>query len=361
MLKRTLICGLFFCLCLNSQMVRGEEQQAAWWVSPSVGFSFFDNSSGIEDNPVFGIGTGTKINERWNFEGTLSYLNSETRGTPHSDLEIYQLALSLLYDLPHLKKLTPYLLIGGGGIYADSDEFGNKTGGLLHYGAGLRYNLNSNLTVKGEVRHQVYLGLINDKGERKTVQNLTTLVGLDLRFNQPHQPVVATLLPASAITVRPIEPPAVAEEVTLPEELNDNDLEQVGNRNQRPEQLSKKSTPPGLTITPRFNPGAVELLSLPPQDMTTLKNFFEDQPQARVVIMGDIDEKTMCYAKYKIQEQRAQRVRIFLIDTFGIAPEKIKIMTQQSWRRAAKSSSRNQTLIRFAPVENQTRVAIKNP
>jgi len=182
MSHRLFIFGLLLSLCFSGQIVMGEEP--ALVVTPTLGFSLFEGGQGIEDRPVYGLGAGVKLNERWGFEGMLSYLDTETRGTEKSDLEIYQLAMSLIYDISPAKRLSPYLLAGGGGFSADSDRFGTKSGGELHLGAGLRYGLNPRLSLKGEVRHQTFFGMIDDEGKRKTTHDLTTLVGLDVRFPQ---------------------------------------------------------------------------------------------------------------------------------------------------------------------------------
>ncbi len=366
MIKSCFILGAILCVCLSAQTVRCEDQQKSWWVSPSAGFSFFESERGIKDNPVFGIGAGTKINEHWNFEGTLSYLGTETTGTPRSDLEIYQLAISLLYDIHPSKQLTPYLLAGGGGFHADSDKFGSKTGGILHYGAGLHYSLNQNLSIKGEVRHQIYIGIIDDDGKTKTRQNLTTLVGLNLHLDQTHHPVAAAL-PAPLIrmtppaTIQPTKDTTPAENIPLQEKISDDDLAKVDAGDSLEKQPAGHGTKPILTITPRFNAGEPDIHSWAPQDLTKLKYLIEDQPQAKIILMGEIDENTLSFSKYKLQERRAQRVRIFLIDHFNIDPQQIEIMTLKSWSRTTKKATSPHTLIQFYPIESETTATTQAP
>lgn len=363
MSHRLLILGLVLSLCFSGQIVLGEEPEPAWVVTPRVGFTLFEGELGIEDRPAYGLGAGVKFNEHWGFEGTLSYLGTETRGTEKSDLEIYQLAMSLIYVISPAKRLSPYLLAGGGGFSADSDGFGTKTGGALHLGAGLRYGLNSRLSLKGEVRHQTFFGMIDDEGRRKTAHNLTTLVGLDVRFPQAQASAIAAS-PAPEKNVE--EPPimtatpslAVALPPESPEQLTDEELRRIdassataSGTGAAPELSAPTSASAELKVAPRFAAGGEELRDWAPGDLEKIGDLIHDQPTAKIFIVGDVDEGSLTFAKFKLLERRALRLRLFLIERFELASASVEVLSPDALNRRIKKLSHRPIVIRFTLAE----------
>jgi hypothetical protein len=363
MSHRLFLLGLLLSLCFSAQIVLGEEPEPAWVVTPMVGFSLFEGELGIEDRPVFGLGAGMKLNERWGFEGSLSYLGTETRGTEKSDLEIYQLAMSLIYVISPTQRLSPYLLAGGGGFSANSDGFGTKSGGALHLGAGLRYGLNSRLSLKGEVRHQTFFGMIDDEGKRKTAHNLTTLVGLDVRFPQT-QASAATVSPAPEKKVE--EPPIMTKAPSVakalppesPEQLTDEELRRIdassataSETGAAPELSAPTSTSAELRVAPRFAAGGEELLGWAPDDLGKIGDQIHIQPMAKIFIVGDVDEGSLTFDKFKLLERRALRLRLFLIERFELASASVEVLSPNALDRRIKKLSHQPVVIRFTPSE----------
>lgn len=363
MFHRLFILGLVLFLCFSGQIVLGEEPEPAWVVSPTVGFSLFEGKLGIEDRPVYGLSAGVKLNEHWEFEGTLSYLDTETKGTEKSDLEIYQLAMSLIYVISPAKRLSPYLLAGGGGFSADSDSFGTKSGGELHLGVGLRYGLNSRLSLKGEVRHQTFFGMIDDEGKRKTAHNLTTLVGLDVRFPQAQaSAAMASPAPEKNVEEPPImtKAPSVAEALPAesPEQLTDEELRRIdassataSGTGAAPELSSPTSASAELRVAPRFAAGGEELLDWATGDLEKIGDLIHDQPMAKIFIVGDVDEGSLTFVKFKLLERRALRLRLFLIERFDLASASVEVLSPNALNRRIKKLSHRPVVIRFTPVE----------
>lgn len=354
--------ALFLSLALCATPVSGNDPQPSWQITPFAGFSLFESAQGIENSPLFGVGIGRNLDEHWAFEGQLSGLASETERTPRSDLELYQLAARLLYHFQPQQQLAPYLLIGAGGFYADADQGGSQAGAQLQYGAGLRYALNPHLALRGEVRHEIFFELPDARGKERTCNALTTLVGLQMRFADA--PEAAVALPRPQATTSQVTPATV---VILEEPVSATALATVSAAPsalplvpevQPTAQIEiPENGPASLAIAPEFAAGSAEISNISPQDRKKLKLFLEDQPSARILILAEEDENTLSFASYKLQEHRANRLRLFLIEQFGIQPTRVETMSQRNWQRKEKGDTSKFQILRFTPAESTAPVA----
>jgi OmpA-OmpF porin, OOP family len=351
MTKNTWLLILLLPFILAASPARGDNSlQQSWQLTPFVGFSLFENTQGIKNSPLYGIELGRNLDEHWTFEGALSYLGSETEHSPHSDLELYQLAASLVYHFQPTQRLVPYLLGGVGGFYIDADRGGSETGTLIQYGAGLRYALNPTLAIRGEIRHQIFFDLPDENGKERTCNALTTLVGLQLRFADAPEAAVTAFPRPQAKSAQPAV--AAGGAILLPGPLNDAELGAVA--------ASHSATtiaPATLSVAPKFDSGNVQIRSWAPQDLKNLKAFLEDQPNSHILIMGEDDENTLSFTRYKLQEHRAHRVRLFLIESFGVEPKRVETMSQRNWMRIENETRTNLRVIRFAPMEKSNLAA----
>lgn len=363
--------GLVLALSIHGRPLRAEEPPLNWFISPIVGFSLFPSGEDIADSPVYGFGAGKRFAEHWRFEGSLGYLNSELRGRERSDLEIYQLAMSLLYDFTPSKRLVPYVQVGGGGYHADPEAFGAKSGVLLHVGAGLRYRLNPRLFLKGEVRHQTFFGMVDNGGKRKTTHNLTTLLGLDVTF--PQRPVSVAAAAAAPSLRKEREAPAaknlpvanapLEQENPLPavstarlsdEELRRIDAAPVSETVEK--SLSSMAKPDsfdaGGTFSPRFSRNTEKFLDWAPGDSQKIGDLVEAQPSGKFLLVADVDEGRLTFAQFKLLEKRMLRLRLVMIERFGLDSEAVEILSAGALPRRLQDLGRAAVIIRVRPMEN---------
>jgi len=317
MVRCSFVFGLIGSALLCAQIALGDEMPSNWNFTPAVGFTLFEGG-GLKNRPVFSLGAGLELADRWEVEGAFSYLNTKTKGDVDSSLDISQVVLSVRYDLTEPNKLVPYLLAGGGGFYANSDKFGNTSGVSLHVGAGLRYMLNDAVALKGEVRQQTFFGMLDEKGDRETCSDLTTMVGLEFRF-----PAASAAI-ASLVSVT--EPPVTE---TEPE-----------------------CSMPCVRISPRFNPGEDKIRGWGAGDLEKMNELVRNRPLAIVLVMSDVDEQYLALSEFKLQKSRALYLRFFLIGHFHLDPNSVQIVSHQNLARFSKKELDQQVLIRFTPVEN---------
>ena len=123
-------------------------------LSPSIGGYIFEGSENLKDSLVYGIGLGYHFTRNWAAEGLFNFVDSET-DPGGADVNTYLYRLEALYHLFPDKKLVPYLAAGIGGITMNPNVGSNDTDFLADYGAGLKYFITDKIALRGDVRHVI--------------------------------------------------------------------------------------------------------------------------------------------------------------------------------------------------------------
>lgn len=145
-------------------------------LSAHVGQSQFDD---LDNEAHVQLGVGWKFKGPWSVEAVYASLDS-SGGTPEIDVEVvrwhvdaqYRIETSAQKNNPFANpKLQPYLL---GGIGYASTNFTNSEGGfdnddrMLNIGGGVKYDLGSGWSVRGEAR----IFKVQDIDELRSVFNI---------------------------------------------------------------------------------------------------------------------------------------------------------------------------------------------
>ena len=147
-----------------------ELRKGAFSISPMIGGYNFEGDQDFQDDDsampslAVGAGLGYNLTERWTVEGLFNYINAETdRFHGSKDVDTYLYRLNGLYHIPLKGSLVPFVSAGLGAIYFDDNlktSKSNDTGGtdfLLNYGVGLKYFFTDNLALRGDVSHIITL------------------------------------------------------------------------------------------------------------------------------------------------------------------------------------------------------------
>ena len=123
------------------------------------GYHFECNQCYLEDaesfSPTFsiGLGIGYNLTDQWTTELLLNYINAEY---DNNDVDTYLYRFNVLYNLPMMDgKLIPFLSAGLGAINFDSPDDGSSADFLVNYGAGLNYYLTERLALRGDISHLI--------------------------------------------------------------------------------------------------------------------------------------------------------------------------------------------------------------
>jgi outer membrane protein OmpA-like peptidoglycan-associated protein len=86
----------------------------------------------------------------------------------------------LLFQVP-TRRVTPFVLIGGGRMGISSDAAGDDSDPALHFGGGLKINVHRTVTLRADVRDNI----TRQRPESGTAHHIEGLLGLSLVFGRP--------------------------------------------------------------------------------------------------------------------------------------------------------------------------------
>jgi OOP family OmpA-OmpF porin len=139
-----------------------EQRKGAITISPSIGGYQFEGNQIYSEDPFYqpdlalGAGLGYNLTEKWGLEAALHYINANYEENDETNTWLYR--LNGLYHFTSIgDKLVPFVAAGLGGITFNRDGDNTSTDFLLNYGAGLKYFFTDNLALRGDVYHIVTL------------------------------------------------------------------------------------------------------------------------------------------------------------------------------------------------------------
>jgi len=147
---RTLYAGSVLALAAALPLTGvAEEDYSRWYINPAVGLQSFDSDRKQKDEVTGMLGLEYRWGEHWSTE--LRYLRSSLHqkgGLSSADLD--QLYLDGLYYLGTFGNFEPYLAFGIGHARFDYKRRHDET--QINAGAGVRYNITPNWSVRADVR-----------------------------------------------------------------------------------------------------------------------------------------------------------------------------------------------------------------
>ncbi|BCR05881.1 membrane protein [Desulfuromonas versatilis] len=153
-----------------------ENRPGAFTLTPFVGGQLFEGDQRIEDELTYGLGLGFNLTRRWGMELAGSYVDTAFESPASGDVKALAYHLDVLYNFMPSSAFVPYLAIGGGAITFDPDGGGSETEALGNYGFGLKSFFTDNLALRFDARHLLYEA--NSDLEHNLLMNL----GLNLNF-----------------------------------------------------------------------------------------------------------------------------------------------------------------------------------
>ncbi|MBI4849394.1 MAG: outer membrane beta-barrel domain-containing protein [Nitrospirae bacterium] len=130
-----------------------ENKAGAVTFNPNIGGYVFGGDQDIKNSLVYGLGLGYNLTENWGVEGNFNYVNTKSKLAGKEDVEAYLYRIDGLYHFMPDKKFVPYLALGMGAITINGAVKDDGTDPLLNYGGGIKYFLNQNFAIRGDVRH----------------------------------------------------------------------------------------------------------------------------------------------------------------------------------------------------------------
>lgn len=155
----------FFMLLMCASAASAENRAGAFTASPFFGKYLFDNDTDYEDDIIVGVGLGYNLTKSLAAELSYARVNTDRLNTLGEEvdgsLDLYR--LEALYHLFPDSRFVPFFAVGAG-LYSldatpDPMRSGRDNDFAADYGAGFKLFLNSDIALRGDVRH-----VINFKG-----------------------------------------------------------------------------------------------------------------------------------------------------------------------------------------------------
>ncbi|MEN8258096.1 MAG: OmpA family protein [Thermodesulfobacteriota bacterium] len=309
---------------LPATVLAATPEPGTFTLTPQIGYYFFEGNQDVEDDVLFGLAPGYFLTRELAMEAVVQYVDTETDDTLNDeDLDGYLYHVDLLYHFNADDKLTPFVAAGLGGITLDDMPDGGDSAFLINYGAGLKYALTDALSLRGDVRHMVSFD--------DHYNNLAALVGITYSFGgsptpRPKaQPVVrpAPVPPAPAAVSQPAPQPAV----------KDSDKDGVIDDLDRcPQTLAhfvvdNRGCPVmeeiSVNLHVQFDHNKATIRPMYNSNLQEVGDFFKKAPNATAVIEGHTDSTGSAGYNQSLSQQRAEAVRLYLIENYGISPERL--------------------------------------
>ena len=250
-------------------------------------------------------------------EGVFQYIpgQSENGG---GDTHGYIYKLDGLYHFPITKTIVPYVAAGLGGITINPDRGASNSHFLVNYGAGLKYSLTDDLALRAAVRHIISFndnfnnmsytfGIVYQFGGKKTPAPQAKAEPIPAPAPAPAPKPVVKPAPAPAPAPKPVEKPAPAPKPVVKPAPPAPQIKKEVTLRIKIEFDTDKSF-----VRPRYN-----------DELKKVADYLKQYPDNQAVIEGYTDNRGSAVHNMKLSQRRADAVRKYLIDKFGIKADKL--------------------------------------
>jgi len=149
-------------------------------ISGIVGGYTFDSDERIKTRPVSGIRAGYNFNRNFGVEVLSNYVYTENKSTLEN-ANVYRYGADFLMHFLPDTRLVPFVAAGVGFITVDWDNQRTDTSGAFNYGPGIKYFLNDNFALRGDLRHIIL------RNNDRTFNNVEYTVGITYQFGGMNQ------------------------------------------------------------------------------------------------------------------------------------------------------------------------------
>src|SRR5690606_41445060 len=97
------------------------QEEGGFYITPGIGYYFFDGTRGVEDDPAVALGLGYESDNNWAIRGMGEWMALEP-DVGRGDVEGRFWHGDLLYHFGHDSQTRPYALIGACALSLESDK-----------------------------------------------------------------------------------------------------------------------------------------------------------------------------------------------------------------------------------------------
>ena len=348
MVLRKLLAAVFL-VVLTSTTALAEVRQGAVTVSPFVGGYLFEGDQGLKTNNFMcGLGMGYLLTDHIGIEGVFGYINAgrkdiqpdfkQTDGefTPPAGKSLngafldsgpadapfdgrvngYLYKIEGLYHFNPTGKLVPFVAAGFGGLTLDPAEGRGGTTAIFDYGAGLQYFLSENLAFRTDVRHVIEL----NEGEN----NLMYTAGLTYYIGGGKPaPAPVAVTPPPAPAPEPAPAPKVEAPAPAPEPVPERKVEETPAPAPEPAKPAPLKQELVIDVKVEFDFDKSFVRPIYHDELERVSRYLKEYPDNFAVLEGHTDGRGTVKYNERLSQKRADSVRQYMIDNFGVDGTKL--------------------------------------
>jgi OOP family OmpA-OmpF porin len=363
MKKILLLTVLGVVMCAATALAANKAGQFS--VSPVIGGYTFDDRQHLDTNPVYGLRLGYNFTKHIGIEALFDYINTSPTNSS-KDVSVFRYGGEVLYHFFPDNKFVPYVAAGFGGIDYGSNVPKSENRPIFDYGIGAKYFLTDAFALRADVRH-----LITTAHDPK--HNVEYTIGAYIPFGgvtPAAKPIEAPPedlppLPTAKLTADPasimkgqdstlswtsknaskcaIEPgigpvDLQGSKVVTPPESTTYILNcsahsiKVGSMaavnvatpapvQPKPAPVERFCKPAVLNI--HFDTDKSDIKPKYEGELQAFGKFLKEYPNAKGEISGHTDSTASKAYNEKLSMRRAASVKKYIVEKFGIAPERI--------------------------------------
>jgi OOP family OmpA-OmpF porin len=378
-MRKKMICILAAALIVSATAAFGAVKEGSFSVTPLVGGYIYADDQHLDPSLVVGARAGYNFTKIFGVEALYDYVTRTDSSTgPLTDISMHRFGAQGLYHFFPDNVLVPYLAAGYSGVKFNGAGIDHTTHGAFDYGAGVKYFLTDDIAVRGDVRHILYQ-------HNPTINNLEFSLGAYFQFGAEMPVMKAVTPPPAPEPVKVVPAPApepVPAPVVVPPADSDNDgvidaldkcpgtpagvtVDSNGcpvdsDKDGVPDYLDKcPGTPAGAVVDANgcvvetakrfcdkpaimavsFDANKAEIKAKYHDELDKLGNFLKEFPSSKGTIEGHTDSDGSKEANLKLSQARAESVRSYIINKFGIDGSRISAKGHGSAKPVASNKS----------------------
>lgn len=350
---------------LTAGSALAENRAGAFTISPMYGGYLFEGDQNFKDDntPTFGLGLGYNLTKSFSLEAVVNYIDDfEGRNNKGVETEVEGLLYRLegLYHFMPDNALVPYIAVGAGNIALNpevgrtDDTFG------ANYGVGVKYFVSDSVAFRVDARHFIAFDQGLDEGNH-TDNNLLYTAGLHFQIGGQGAAPAPRDSDGDGVTDDldkcPDTPKGVVVDADgcpvdsdgdgVPDYLDkcpdtprgaavdangcplDSDGDGVYDYldkcpgTPRGVVVDEKGCPVSFTMQIEFDFDKADIRPMYHNQLKEAADFINKYPANQILVAGHTDSKgTDAYNK-KLSQRRADNVRKYLVNKFGISANKL--------------------------------------
>lgn len=152
-MKRIGVLAIFVVMIAIVATAHAEIKPGSFSVTPFIGGYLFEGNEDLKETYTVGLRGGYNFTENLGLEGYLYYVPTEIENYD-ADVDVYSYGVEGIYHFMPDGPIVPFVALGIGGISYDAPHgMSNEDKLSVDYGAGLKYFVTDDIAVRADIRH----------------------------------------------------------------------------------------------------------------------------------------------------------------------------------------------------------------